>query len=450
MPADRGAADGGPAPSLNRQIARLAVPALGALLAEPAFLLVDAAIVGHLGTPQLAGVGVASVILTTAVGLSVFLAYGTTSQVARNLGAGDLRTALSTGMDGVYLAVLIGVTLGVLGLPTATWMISALGAGPEAVGYGTTYLHISLLGIPAMLVVLASTGVLRGLQDTRTPLAVAVLGAVLNTVLNLLFVNGFGWGVAGSAIGTVITQNLMALALVGVVVRAARRERASLRPQPGRIRGAGRAGFPLLIRTLALRVAILMTTVVAARQGLAALAAHQVVTAIWGFLALGLDAIAIAAQALTGRALGADDAVAARALTRAMLRWGVGAGVVIGAVLLAGHAVVGPGFSPDPAVRAAIAAALIVTAAAQPIAGFVFVLDGVLIGAGDGWYLAWTGVLNLVVYLPALAAVWIAAPGGTAGLVWLWAAFGGVYMGARAVTLGLRYRGDRWLVTGAP
>jgi putative MATE family efflux protein len=433
---------------LNRQIARLALPALGALLAEPTFLLVDTAIVGHLGTAQLAGVGVAGTILTTAVGLSVFLAYGTTSLVARRLGAGDLRAALASGIDGVYLAIAIGVVLAVAGIPTAAVLVDALGADSQAAHYGTTYLLISLTGLPAMLVVLATTGVLRGLQDTTTPLAVAVAGAVLNTVLNLTFVYRLHWGVAGSAIGTAITQNLMAIALVTVVVRAARQHDASLRPHLSGITGAGLTGIPLFLRTLALRVAILLSTAVAARQGLAALAANQVVTAVWNFLALGLDAIAIAAQALTGKALGAGDLPAARALTRAMVRWGLLAGAVVGVVLIAIHALVGRGFTTDPDVRAAIAVAMIVLAVALPMAGYVFVLDGVLIGAGDGWYLAWTGGLNLLGYLPALVVLWVWPPGGWLGLMWLWIAHAGLYLGLRALTLGLRYRGNRWLVAG--
>jgi MATE family, multidrug efflux pump len=435
--------------TLNRQILRLAVPALGALLAEPTFLLVDAAIVGHLGTEQLAGVGIASVILGTLVGLSVFLAYGTTAQVARSLGAGQPDRALAFGIAGLYLAVIIGLVLLLIGFPLAPQLISWFGGGPAESEYGTTFLRWSLIGLPAMLAVLATTGVLRGLQDTRTPLLVAVVGAVVNVGLNLLLVNGFRLGVAGSAIGTVITQIGMALALIAVVIRAARQYGAPLAPHAGNIRGAGRAGIPLFIRTLTLRLAIIVTTVVAARQGVAALAAQQVVLSIWNFLALGLDALAIAAQALTGKALGEGDGVAARALTKAMLRWGVLAGAVIGAGVLIIHAFAGAAFSPDPAVRAAVAAGLIVVALSQPISGWVFVLDGVLIGAGDGVYLAGAGVITLVAYLPAAVAVAIWAPGGAAGLVWLWVAFSVVFMGARAITLGLRYRGDKWLVTGA-
>ena len=438
-----------PTPGLNAQILKLAVPALGALLAEPTFLLVDAAIVGHLGTAQLAGVGIASVILGTLVGLSVFLAYGTTAQVARSLGAGQPDRALSFGIAGVYLALIIGIAVLLVGWPLAPQLVGLFGGNPAVSEFGVTFLRWSLVGMPAMLTVLATTGVLRGLQDTRTPLFVAVVGAAVNVGLNLLLVVVLEFGVAGSAIGTVITQTAMALVLIAVVVRAAGRHGAPLAPHAGHIRGAGRAGIPLFIRTLTLRLAIIVTTVVATRQGVVALAAQQVVLSIWNFLALGLDALAIAAQALTGKALGAGDGPAARELTRSMLRWGVWAGVVIGAVVLLIHAVAGSAFSPDPEVRAAVAAALIVVALSQPISGYVFVLDGVLIGAGDGVYLAGAGVITLVAYLPAAAAVGIWVPGGVAGLVWLWIAFSVVFMGARAVTLGLRYRGDKWLITGA-
>lgn len=440
---------GPPVPrGLNREILRLAVPALGALLAEPLFLLADSAIIGHLGTAQLAGLGLAAVILNTAVGLSVFLAYGTTSQVARQIGAGNITGALGHGVDGMWFAVIIGVVLAGIGWPASSLLIGWTGGSGAVAEYGTTYLQWSTLGLPAMLLVLASTGVLRGLQDTRTPLVVAVAGAVGNVGLNLLLVYGLDLGVAGSAVGTVITQWLMAGALVLITVRACREHRVPLRPHLGRLGGVGRAGFPLFLRTLTLRATAVGTTVIAAGQGEIALAAHQVVFNIWNLLALGLDALAIAAQALTGKALGAGNTAQVRLLSRRLLAWGVWAGVVFGLLVLAVHSVAGSAFTEDPAVRAAIAATMIVLAIGQPLSGWVFVLDGLLIGAGDGVFLAKAGVVNLLAYLPAAAAVVIWAPGGTAGLVWLWVAFIGVYMSARAVTLGVRYRGDGWLVTG--
>lgn len=433
----------------DREILRLAVPAFGALVAEPLFLLADSAIVGRLGTLPLAGLGVAGAALATAVGLFVFLAYATTSAVARRYGAGDLRAALAQGVDGLWLAAGLAVVTAAVGVVAAPAVVDALGASDAVAPYAVTYLRWSLPGLPAMLVVLAATGVLRGLQDTRTPLVVAVAGAGGNVGLNWALVYGAGMGIAGSALGTVIAQVAMAAALVVVVVRGAHAHGASLRPHPRGILRAGRSGVPLVVRTLTLRAALLVTTYVAARQGDVALAAHQVVATVWTFLAFALDAVAIAGQAITGRALGAGDAAGARAATTRMLQWGVGAGVVLGAGLLAASPWVGQLFTPDAGVQAAIAAALVVAALAQPLAGWVFVLDGVLIGAGDGRYLAVAGLLTLAAYVPFALAVLALAPGGRAGLVWLWVAFGAGFMAARAVTLGLRARGDAWLVTGA-
>jgi putative MATE family efflux protein len=297
--------------------------------------------------------------------------------------------------------------------------------------------------------VLAATGVLRGLQDTRTPLMVAAAGAVVNTALNLLLVHGVGMGIAGSGLGTALTQGGMAVATTAVVVRAARRHGLALRPDPAGIRAGGLAGVPLLVRTVALRAALLATTVVAADLGPAPLAAHQVTSSVWTLLALALDALAIAAQALTGRALGAGDLPGVRRATRRMVRWGIGLGIVLGVALLTVREYAGPLFSTDPAVRAALAAGLAVAALMQPLAGFVFVLDGVLIGAGDGRYLAAAAVAQFVAYLPLTLLVATTAPRGAAGLAWLWAAFAGGFMAVRAILLGVRARGTAWMVVGA-
>ena len=432
----------------DREILRLAVPAFGALVAEPLFLLADSAIVGHLGTAQLAGLGVAGAVLATAVGLFVFLAYATTAAVARRFGAGDLRAALEQGVDGLWLAAILGVLTAVVGFLSAPAVVAAFGASPLAAPHAVTYLRWSLPGLPAMLVVLAATGVLRGLQDTRTPLVVAVTGAVGNVALNYALVYGAGMGIAGSALGTVLTQLAMASALVAVVLRGARARGASLRPDRDGILAAGRSGVPLVVRTLTLRAALLVTTFVAARQGDVALAAHQVVSTLWTFLAFALDAVAIAGQAITGRALGAGDVQGTREATRRMLQWGVGTGVVLGALTLAASPVLPQLFTGAAPVQGAIVAALVVAALAQPVAGWVFVLDGVLIGAGDGRYLATAGVMTLLAYLPLAALVLLLAPSGVPGLVWLWVAFAGGFMAARAITLGLRARGDAWLVPG--
>lgn len=426
------------------EILRLALPAFGALVAEPVFLLTDTAIVGHLGTPQLAGLGVAGALLATTASICVFLAYGTTAAVARRLGAGDLRGAVEQGIDGMWLALGLGVLLAALGGVVAEPLVHSFGTSAAATPHALTYLRLSLVGVPAMLVVLAATGVLRGLQDTRTPLVVAVVGAAANIVLNVVLVYGLGLGIAGSAIGTVITQVASAAAFAVVVVRGARRYDASVRPDWRGIRAAGSAGLPLVARTVTLRAALLLMTYVATAQGTVSVAAHQVAFTIWTLLSLALDAVAIAGQAIVGRYLGAGDVAGARSATRRMIEWGVAGGVVLGLLVVVLRAGYVPLFTPDEAVRNLLATVLVVAAVSQPVAGVVFALDGVLIGAGDARYLAWAGVATLAVFAPLALAV-LAADGG---LVALWWTFTG-FMLARLVTLVWRERSDAWLVTGA-
>ncbi|MBM6406107.1 MATE family efflux transporter [Phycicoccus sp. CSK15P-2] len=436
---------------------RLAVPAFLALVAEPLFLLVDSAIVGRLGVEPLAGLGVASAVLLTAANVFVFLAYGTTSVVARQLGAGSRSGAVAAGIDGGWLAVALGTVTAAAVALTARPVAGVFGASAGALDEATTYLRISALGIPGMLVVLATTGVLRGLQDTRTPLAAAVLGFGTNALLSLWFVHGLGWGIAGSAWGTVMAQTGMALGLGTVLVREAGRAEVALRAHPGRVLAAARGGVPLLVRTLALRAVLVLTTWVAAGLGDVPLASYQVTATIWSFLTFALDAIAIAAQAITGRALGAGDLTTTRAATRLMLRWGVLAGVVLGLSVLAARPWLGPFFTPDADVQAAIAAGLVVVALGQPLSGFVFVVDGVLIGAGDGRWLAWAMAATFALYLPValglhLAGDWL-LQGGTQGgitdaVTWLWLAFT-VFMSVRGTLMWMRVRTDRWMVTGA-
>ncbi|HEY0118064.1 MAG TPA: MATE family efflux transporter [Cellulomonas sp.] len=435
--------------TIDRQVLALAVPALGALVAEPLFVLVDSAIVGHLGSVPLAGLALASTVLTTVVGLCVFLAYATTAAVARRLGAGDEPGALRSGIDGLWLALGLGVVLGAAVWVLAPWLVGVLGARDEVVGQAVTYLRFSTPGLPGMLAVLAATGVLRGLQDTRTPLVVAATGALVNAGLNGLLVYPVGMGIAGSGLGTAATQLAMAAWLGALVVRGARRRGATVAPTAGGLRGSARAGIPLLVRTATLRAAIVLTTWVAAGLGTAALAGHQVVNATWGLTAFALDALAIAAQALVGHALGAGDVARARTLLRRTLRWGVGVGTVLAALVAASSPLLVRVFSADDEVRRSAVLGLLVAAVFLPMAGWVFVLDGVLIGAGDGAFLAKAGAVTLVVYLPAALAVRAWAPGGAAGLAWLWAAFAGLFMASRALTTGWRARGSGWTVTGS-
>ena len=432
-----------------REILRLAVPAFGALVAEPLFLLADSAIVGHLGVAQLAGVGLASAVLHTVVGLMVFLAYSTTPAVARAIGDGQLGKALAAGRDGVWLALMLGTLLAGAGFVMTEPLVGLLGAQGQVQAFAVDYLRWSMPGLVAMLLIFAGTGVLRGLQDTRTPLVVATAGFTLNIVLNLWLVYGLGWSVTGSAVGTSLAQWAMAAVYLMMVQRIARRHGVSLLPSWRGVRGMARVGSWLMLRTLSLRAAILATVLVVTAQGTVNLAAHQLAMTIFSFLAFALDALAIAAQALIGKELGASNPARARLLTATMTRWGAGFGVVTGVLLALAAPWVGALFTSDPEVQTVLAIALWVMAAGQPIAGYVFVLDGVLIGAGDARYLALAGLANLGVYAPLLAAVAVAGLAGSAGLAWLWAAFALGYMAARAVTLGVRARSDRWMVLGS-
>lgn len=380
----------------------------------------------------------------TAVSVFVFLAYATTAAVARRVGAGDLAAAIRQGMDGIWLALFLGAVVVAVTLPTAPWLVHAFGASDTAAPYATTYLRISSLGIPAMLIVLAATGVLRGLQDTRTPLYVAVGGFAANAALNAGLVYGAGLGIAGSAWGTVIAQVCMAAAYLVVVVRGARRHGASLRPDAAGIRASAQAGVPLLVRTLSLRAVLLIATAVAARLGDTEIAAHQIVLSLWSLMAFALDAIAIAGQAIIGRYLGADDAEGARQACRRMVRWGIATGVVLGILVVVCRPLFIPLFTSDSAVHDTLLPALLVVAVSQPIAGVVFVLDGVLMGAGDGRYLAMAMLVTLAVFAPV--ALLVPMIGG--GLTALWWAMT-LMMTVRMLTLWLRMRSGRWIVTGA-
>ncbi|MFE9645377.1 MATE family efflux transporter [Streptomyces sp. NPDC006365] len=428
----------------DREIVALAVPAFGALVVEPLFLLADSAIIGHLGTPQLAGLGVASALLTTAVSIFVFLAYATTAAVARRVGAGDLQAAIRQGMDGIWLALLLGAAIIAVVIPTAPALVGLFGASDTAAPYATTYLRISALGIPAMLVVLAASGVLRGLQDTKTPLYVAIAGFIANGALNVGLVYGADLGIAGSAWGTVIAQCGMAAVYLAVVVRGARKHGAPLRPDAAGIRACAQAGAPLLIRTLSLRAILMIATGVAARLGDADIAAHQIILGLWSLLAFALDAIAIAGQAIIGRYLGAGDGQGAREACRRMMEWGIAVGVALGVLVIVTRPLFVPLFTSDSMVKEAALPALIVVALSQPVCGIVYVLDGVLMGAGDGPYLARAMLVTLAIFTPA--ALLVPVLGG--GLTALWGAMT-LMMAIRMLTLWLRSRSGRWIVTGA-
>jgi putative MATE family efflux protein len=433
-----------PTRALDRDILRLALPALATLVAEPVYVLTDTAIVGHLGTTQLAGLSLASAALLTAHAVFIFLAYGTTSSVARLLGAGRAREAAGQAVQGLWLALGLGLLTGT-GLAAAAGPIVRLLGGDGAVGHaGVVYLRVSAAGVPAQLLVLAGVGYLRGLQNTRLPLVVAVGTSLVNLGLEVWWIFGLGFGIGASAVATVAAQWVAAVAFLVPIVRRVRRLDVAVTPDPAALRGLLTVGVHLLVRTAALRVALLAGTVAAARLGTVDLAAYEIGFQVWSFLALALDSVAIAAQVLVGRSLGAGDAARARQVGRRVNQWGLATGALAGTAVIVGRGPLAQLFSDDHAVLAAARWSLWWVGLVQPLNGWVFALDGTLIGAGDQRYLAWATAVASAAFLPFGAAVAVTG----AGLGWLWAALS-LLMAARFAGLALRFGGDRWAVPGA-
>ncbi|WP_028647895.1 MATE family efflux transporter [Nocardiopsis sp. CNT312] len=432
----------------DREIFALAVPTFFALVAEPLFLLTDTAIVGTLGVRELGALGVAGQVLLTLAAVCIFLAYGTTAAVARRFGAGDVSGGIRDGVDGLWLAVLLGVAAIAVGWPLGPLLVDLLGASERIRPFALSYLRISLLSTPFLLIVMAGTGVLRGLQDARTPLVVAVASYTANAALCAVFVFVLDWGIAGSAWATVLAQAAGAFWYVAAIGRAARREGVSLAPTRRGIGASASAGFALFLRSVSMRVVALVTTAVAARLGDASIAAHQVTYNVWALLVFAMDAIAIAGQSIVGRYLGAGDVRGTRDATRRMVEWGVLLGVVFSALVFVLLPWIPVPFTSDPQVRALITATLVVAALLQPLSGVTMVLDGVLMGAGDQRYLAWASLWTMLVFLPFALVPPAVTDTPMRGLVGLWCAFA-VWILARALTLGARARGTAWLVTGA-
>ncbi|MDH3705680.1 MAG: MATE family efflux transporter [Acidimicrobiia bacterium] len=432
----------------DREIARLAVPAFGALIAEPLYLLADTAVVARLGTDSLDGLALAAQPLLIGHAVFIFLAYGTTAAVGRLLGAGEQRRAAHQAVQSVWLAAVIGLAVLILGQLLAEPLVALFGgelgrSGPVR-NEALTYLRISLFGFPFLLMSLAGVGYLRGLQDTVRPLVVSVGSATLNLVLELVLIYGFDFGIGASAFATVVAQVVAAGLYVHWIRREVRRHGVGLGADRSAIRSLAGAGVDLFWRTLALRGSFTVATAAAARLGSVALAAHQITFELWSFLALGLDAIAIAGQAIVARMLGAGDPDEARAVSDRMVQWGAAAGVATGLLVLALRPVLPQVFSPDEAVQTVTALLLVWMAVSQPVNGVVFALDGILIGAGDLRFLAKAMWVAALLFIPWAVAVVVL----DLGVGWLWAGLG-LFMVVRLVTLWIRYRTDRWLVVGA-
>ena len=427
----------------DREILRLAAPALGALAAEPLYLLVDTAIVGHLGTTQLAALALAATLLAATTTLCNFLTYATTAQVARYHGAGDGATADALGAQALWLALAIGGLLVVGVLALADPAVALLGGHGRVGDLAASYLRISALGLPFALIALAGQGYLRGAGDLRTPLLILIAANALNVVLEVVFVYGLHWGLAGSAWGTVIAQALMGAAFVRRLLAAPAARR---RPSAELMRPLSRIGGHILMRTGALLASFTLASAVLARVGAASLGAHQIAMQLFIFLALVLDAIAIAGQVMVGRTLGEGDAERAVVAARRMILWSLTVGTAFAAILLALTDVLPAAFSDDPAVLARTGEIWPLFALMQPAAGIVFALDGILIGAGDARFLAWSmlgasGLAFVPIALASLAFGW--------GLVGVWLGLLAL-MAARLGTCGHRFSSRRWARTGVP
>jgi MATE family, multidrug efflux pump len=426
----------------DREIFALALPALGALAAEPLYLLADTAMVGHLGTEQLAALAIAATLLSGAFTLFNFLTYGTTAQVARLSGAAEHGQAGSLAAQALWLASGIGVVLTATLAALAVPLVDLMGADGHTGELAVLYLRIGSLGLPFALIALAGQGFLRGVSDLRTPLVIVVVANVANVLLNLLFIYVFDWGLAGSAWATVVAQLGMGAAFVAALLRAPAESR---RPSPAAMRPLARIGGEIFVRTTALYASFLVAGAVLARIGTDSLAAHQVAFQLFVFLALVLDAVAIAGQVIVGRSLGAGDADGAYRAAKRMIELSVVAGALFALVMLALTDVLPRAFTSDADVIGELHKIWPLFALMQPANGAVFALDGILIGAGDTRFLMWGMLASAVgVFVPialaALAFDW--------GIVGVWCGLVGLIV-ARLVTCGWRFRGRRWAIVGA-
>lgn len=432
----------------DSEIARLAIPALGTLVAEPLYVLSDTAVVGRIGTTELAGLALASTVLLTFHAILIFLAYGTTGTVSRFIGAKQDRQAAELSWQALWLAGALGVvTAGALAI-TGPFFLGLLGGSEttEAVlDAAWLYLRISLLGFPFMLFMLAGGGVFHGRQNTVTPLVIAIGSAIANLVIEVVLIFGLGYGLGASALSTVIAQVGAGAAYIVLTRRWANELEVGMGPNWDQMRKLLKTSKALVIRTTMLRGSFTYATAVAASVGVASLAAHQVTMQVWSTLALALDSVAIAGQSLTGRYLGANFPEKAKAASKRMVEIDVGVGVVAGIGLFLAREPIAGLFSTDPEVVSATASVLVIAAIQQPIAGYLFALDGVLIGAGDLDYLAKTVSLAAVMFM---AFAFVVQRNGL-GLNWLWVAIG-LFITVRAIAVGLRFRTSAWQTTGAP
>ena len=417
---------------------------MGALVAEPLYLLADTAVVGHLGTLPLGGLAVASAALLLIYGLCFFLAYGTTATVARFTGAGEPLKAANQAIQSLWLAFFLGLGIAIIGSLTSDPLLRALGATGELLDQARIYLEISMLGAPAMLIMLAGVGYLRGIKDTVRPLWVAVGTALLNLCLELILIYGFGKNIGASAAATVISQWVGAATYLFWIWQSIGGLKISLLPKLLALRRLLNDSSELLIRNLSLTTSFVVATSMAARLGNVDVAAHEVGFQAWFFLSMTMDAIAIAAQALIGNLLGAGKAEEARLMGRRAILWSTGIGAFAGCVLAISHDSFTEIFSADNAVVELGSFIVLHVAAMAPLSGVAFALDGILIGAGDQRFLAKAMLFSAMISIPLMLIVGV----NDFGIGWIWGSIW-VLMATRSAVLYLRFRSNKWQRLGS-
>jgi MATE family multidrug resistance protein len=434
------------AAGLDREILHLALPALGALAADPLVSIVDTVFVGRLGVVPLAALGVNTAIFAMAFVVFNFLAYGTTPMVARAVGRGDRAGAGDVVQQAILVALIVGAAATLFLEALAVPIVTLMCAGADLRDPAVSYLRIRALAGPAVLLVTAGHGAFRGYQDTRTPLTVTLGLNLVNLVLDPLFIFGFGWGLEGAALATLAAQWVGALWFLQLLLRRRRRELGIVlrMPRPGELTPFLRIGGELAFRTLALIGTLTLATAVATRIGTVQVAAHQVATQIWLLLAMIVDSLAVAAQALVARFRGSGEPGMARRAANRLLGWGLLGGFGLAGLFLVLAPILPRAFTDEPVVLDAVRSIYPFVVAMQPLNALVFVWDGVFMGAEDFRFLALGMALSAAAAAALLALV---LPMGW-GLMGVWWAIV-VLMVVRGVTLALRYRYARLLSTSA-
>lgn len=435
--AERGGA--GHEPVTAGRILGLALPALGVLAAPPLYLLLDTAVVGRLGAVELAALAAGATVFSMLTAQLTFLAYGTTARASRAFGRGDVRGAVTEGVQATWVAVFVGAILFALVEVFARGITGLLAPQPEVAGAAAGWLRIAAAGIPLTLIAQAGNGWLRGVQDTRRPLLYVVggLGPAALAIVPLV-----GWlGLPGSAWAMVFGETITATLFIARLARSSRKLDVPVRPSTALIGRQLVLGRDLILRSLAFQVAFLSAAGVAGRLGPNSLGGHQILLQLWNLLSLVLDSLAIAAQTLVGAALGIGSIAAARFTARRVIAWSTVFAGVLAVAFGVLHGVIPRLFTSSGGVVDAIAAGpWWILVAMIPVGGVVFAIDGVLLGAGDAAFLRNATIAAVV--LGFLPPVWLTLSMGW-GLTGVWWGLL-TFMLLRLVFVAARYRGPKW------